>query len=516
MTRTRRNRVRRRLVRAVVAGSLIAVGVGLGAFNDWWVALFFGIPLVFAGIAISPRASRVSELPEFRRATSPDAPQVEVEALTRSSLTADDVQPTMVTATINPPDDTAYRARWITSMTKGNFQSLTDTPFTTLPPDALPPRDQTDTPEFDDQPGRWALAYPAVTLFVAGALLFGVAGGWHVEGPSLSGFDSAIGSDDESSDKEDATSLADQHRRMLDAIAEEVGPQGVRNVLSLSYQIDSPSAYARVFDPATGRATNINIGDGYSNSSIVPNTERANKTFDAAAIDPNVLGALVDPMTAAVRPYSTEPELEKVEIERRGPDGPVLIEGTIEPGEGVVDDYVVQATPDGTVAEFFDPADFGKSFELARRELVAARVPLNAPVIEEFIIQGIADGVSPVTASVIQNSGGVLVRYRLGDRGGEVAVAPGEFPVATTSAGRYRSEGFRFDSISADTFDRVRADLMRRASVPEYDRNAVGVEVERNRVDEAQQFVIRMDIANTENAEAVYTLDGRFIKEGRY
>ncbi|MGW8815207.1 hypothetical protein [Gordonia terrae] len=516
MTRTRRNRVRRRLVRAVVAGSLIAVGVGLGAFNDWWVALFFGIPLVFAGIAISPRASRVSELPEFRRATSPDAPQVEVEALTRSSLTADDVQPTMVTATINPPDDTAYRARWITSMTKGNFQSLTDTPFTTLPPDALPPRDRTDTPEFDDQPGRWALAYPAVTLFVAGALLFGVAGGWHVEGPSLSGFDSAIGSDDESSDEEDATSLADQHRRMLDAIAEEVGPQGVRNVLSLNYQIDSPSAYARVFDPATGRATNVNIGDGYSNSSIVPNTERANKTFDAAAIDPNVLGSLTEPMIAAVRPYSTEPELEKVEIERRGPDGPVLIEGTIEPGEGVVDDYVVQATPDGTVAEFFDPADFGKSFELARRELVAARVPLNAPVIEEFIIQGIADGVSPVTASVIQNSGGVLVRYRLGDRGGEVAVAPGEFPVATTSAGRYRSEGFRFDNISADTFDRVRADLMRRASVPEYDRNAVGVEVERNRVDEAQQFVIRMDIANTENAEAVYTLDGRFIKEGRY
>ena len=73
MTRTRRTRVRLRLLRATIAGSLIAVGVGLGAFNDWWVALFFGIPLVFAGIAVSPRASRVSELPEFRRATSPDA-----------------------------------------------------------------------------------------------------------------------------------------------------------------------------------------------------------------------------------------------------------------------------------------------------------------------------------------------------------------------------------------------------------------------------------------------------------
>ncbi|UPW11786.1 hypothetical protein M1C59_13715 [Gordonia terrae] len=515
MTRTRRNRVRRRLVRAVVAGSLIAVGVGLGAFNDWWVALFFGIPLVFAGIAISPRASRVSELPEFRRATSPDAPQVEVEALTRSSLTADDVQPTMVTATINPPDDTAYRARWITSMTKGNFQSLTDIPFTTLPPDALPPRDQTETPEFDDQPGRWALAYPAVTLLVAGALLFGVAGGWHVEGPSLSGFDSAVDSGD-ASDEEAGPNLADQHRRMLDAIVEYEGSQGLRNVLALNYQLDSSSDYARVFDPTTGRARNINVGDGYSNSSVVPNSDRANKTFDAAAIDPNTLGALTDPMVAAVRPYSTEPELEKVVIERREADGPVLITGTIEPGEDVVDDYVVQATPDGAIAEFFDPADFATSFELARRELAAARVPLDAPVIEEFIIQGTADGVSPVTASVIQNSGGVLVRYRLGDRVGEVAVAPGEFPVATTSAGRYRSDGFRFDSISADTFDRVRADLMRRASVPEFDHDAVGVEVELDRIGDTQQFVIRMDIANTEDAEAVYTLDGRFIKMGRY
>ncbi|MFC9982036.1 hypothetical protein [Gordonia sp. NPDC127522] len=515
MTRTRRTRVRLRLLRATIAGSLIAVGVGLGAFNDWWVALFFGIPLVFAGIAVSPRASRVSELPEFRRATSPDAPQVDVEALTRSSLTADDSQPTMVTATINPPNDTAYRARWITSMTKGNFQSLTDTPFTTLPPDALPPRDQPETPEFDDQPGRWALVYPAVTLLVAGALLFGVAGGWHVEGPSLSGFDSAIDSDDEDGE-EDAATLADQHRQMLDAIAEYAGPQGVHNVLQLDYEVGSPSASARVFDPDTGRARTINIGDGYSNSSVVPNTERANKTFDAAAIEPNTLGSLADPMVAAVRPYATEPELDKVVIERRGPDGPVLITGTIEPDEGVIDDYVVQATPDGTIAEFFDPADFAKSFELARRELAAARVPVDAPVIEEFIIQGTADGVSPVTASVIQNSGGVLVRYRLGDRGGEVAVAPGEFPVATVSEGRYRSVGFRFDSISADTLDQVRADLMRRASVPEYDRDAVGVEVERNRIDEAPQFVIRMDIANTDDAEAIYTLDGRFIKEGRY
>ncbi|MCG7631083.1 hypothetical protein MHN80_02040 [Gordonia McavH-238-E] len=516
MTRTRRNRVRRRLVRAVVAGSLIAVGVGLGAFNDWWVALFFGIPLVFAGIAISPRASRVSELPEFRRASSPDAPQVEVEALTRSSLTADDVQPTMVTATINPPDDTAYRARWITSMTKGNFQSLTDTPFTTLPPDALPPRDQTDTPEFDDQPGRWALAYPAVTLLVAGALLFGVAGGWHVEGPSLSGFDSAADSDVHEEDEAGPT-LAERHRRLMDAIVEHEGPQSQRNVVSLRYNVGSSSDQAIVVDPATGRTTSISAWDGDSNETRTSAFDRQ-ISFDAAVIDADVLGSIEAPMESAVRTHAADAELTAVRVERSGPNEPVMITGTVDGGEDTSSrDFEVQARPDGTVAEFFDPADFQKSFQLARDQLAAVRVPLNAPVIEQFIIQGIADGVSPVTASDIQNSGGVLVRYRIGDRGGEISVAPGHFPVTSISPSRYRGAGgFRFDSTSAEVFDRVRADLMRRASVPEYDRDAVGVKVERSRVSDEQRFVIAMQIAHTEDAKGLYTLDDTYIKPGLY
>ncbi|MGW9265041.1 MmcQ/YjbR family DNA-binding protein, partial [Gordonia terrae] len=124
------------------------------------------------------------------------------------------------------------------------------------------------------------------------------------------------------------------------------------------------------------------------------------------------------------------------------------------------------------------------------------------------------EAVHPISASEIQNSGGVLVRYRIGDRGGEVSVAPGHFPLASSSSSRYRSDGFRFDSISAEVFDRVRTDLMERASVPEYDRDAVAAEVERNYIDETRQFVIRMDIAHTDDAEGLYTLDGRFIRLG--
>lgn len=516
MTRTRRNRVRRRLVRAVVAGSLIAVGVGLGAFNDWWVALFFGIPLVFAGIAISPRASRVSELPEFRRATSPDAPQVEVEALTRSSLTAEDLQPTMVTATINPPNDTAYRARWITSMTKGNFQSLTDTPFTTLPSDALPPRDQPDTPEFDDQPGRWALVYPAVTLLVAGALLFGVAGGWHVEGPSLSGFDSAADSDDGPSTEEIETSLADRHRRMMDAIIEYAGPQGLRNVLQLNYQLDSSSDSARIFDPATGRATIINISDNYSNRSVVPNSDRANKTFDAAAIDPANLRAIAVSMHDEVIPVAPDSVLTSMTISRPVPGGPVILDGDIDSHDETIRDVEIQARPDGSVAEFFDPADFDRSFEVARRELVAARVPLDAPVIEEFVIRGTAHNTGGIDASAIQNSGGVLVDYTLPNRSGKVVVVPGHFPEVTNQPGRNRPAGFAFDAISPELFDAVRRDAMERGSIPDYDRDAVTIEMSDPPFFDDIPFAIRIDIANSETAEGLYAPDGRFIKQGHY
>ena len=46
------NRTRLRILRAVLGGLLIAVGIGLGAFNAWWVALFFGVPLVLSLIHI--------------------------------------------------------------------------------------------------------------------------------------------------------------------------------------------------------------------------------------------------------------------------------------------------------------------------------------------------------------------------------------------------------------------------------------------------------------------------------
>ncbi len=123
-----------RVGQAGAAGVLIALGIGLGAYNSWWVALLASLPLIVGGVALMPRPSRVSELDPFAEHTLGEMVPVRVDALTRSSLAEDDLQPTLVTATISPPHDTAYQARWITSMSRGDFRSLADSPDTVLPP----------------------------------------------------------------------------------------------------------------------------------------------------------------------------------------------------------------------------------------------------------------------------------------------------------------------------------------------------------------------------------------------
>ncbi|SDU22450.1 hypothetical protein [Gordonia westfalica] len=512
MSATFSSRTRLRLVRAVLAGLVVATGVGLGAFNAWWVALFIGIPLVFLGVAISPRASRVSELPEFRRGVTRDAPQIEVGALTRSSLGSDDLQPTMVTATINPPNDTAYEARWITSMTKGHFQALASSPFTTLPPDQLPPRDQADTPEFDDHPGRWAVIYPAVTFVTACALLFGVADNWTISVRSLQSSGSVV---DAPADDAEVT-LAARHQRLLDEIVEHLGPGSTRNVLRLSYNLDSSSDQAIVFDPTNGRATNINVWDGGSNASAMPTMDRADKTFDAATINPGSLGDIAGSMSAEVSPIVPDAELNGFEIQRPEPNEPVVLTGSFDPADTFIHDVEIEARTDGTVAQFFDPADFDAAFGVARDALGVADLPPDAPVLDEFVIRGIADNTPIISASSIQSSGGVLFRYTTPTRSGQIVVAPGTFPEASGNTGRYRPDGFAFDAVSPQVFDRVRDDAMKRGSIPEYDRGAVAIEVSDPPFTDEPPLAIRVEMARVDASKGMYTLDGQFIKAGHY
>ncbi|MET9198907.1 hypothetical protein [Gordonia sp. NPDC003585] len=506
-----------RVVRAAIAGLLIALGIGLGAFNAWWVALFIGVPLVFLGVAIGPRPSRISELGIFRRGPDRNAVAVHVHALTRSSLATEDLQPTMVSATVTPRDDTEYEARWITSMSKGHFQALTAQPFTTMPPGELPARRSgDDVPEFDDQPGRWAVIYPAVTVVALLALLFGVGQAWHVDA-KLPSITKALDLGDEKSD------YTSQLRTALETITDEFGQSGADNILSIRLYDTPSSDYATVFDPNTGETTNIWIDA--ARKSPTTDTRRKPSTFTAAELSSTDLTSVVNTMTRQISRFGGDTEISSIDIERpRNGDTirPVLINADFDGNTKIgISGVTMQATPDGTVAEFFDPTDFARSFELMRAALLNARIPLDDPVLTQFKIRSFAPG-TPYVGSAF-NSGGVRVEYRMPTRYGDLEIAPGRFPELTEYEGRNSTDGFAFTDVSLPVFESVRGQAIARGQVPPYDQDAIDIEMHDPPffdADDAQeaggppsQWAISVKIANVAAAEGIYSTQGKFLHD---
>ena len=513
------NRTRLRILRAVLGGLLIAVGIGLGAFNAWWVALFFGVPLVFTGIAIGPRPSRISELDIFRRGTDRASVPIRVEALTRSSLDTDDLQPTLVTATVTPPDDTEYEARWITAMSRGHVQALTTQPFTTLPPDLLPARTSgDDVPEFDDHPGRWAIIYPAVTVVALVALLFGVGQAWHI-GVTMPSISNAFDlTDDENPDY--STKL----RAALSTITDRFGPVGADNILSIRLDENAGSDYATVFDPNTGETTNIWMDT--ARTSPTTDSRRKASTFTAADLARTDLTAIVNTMTAQVTRFGGDSEIEDVTIERpRGSDdgrAPLLVSASFDGNTTIGSSGVtMQARPDGTVAEFFDPNDFARSFDLMRAAMVGEGLPLDMPVLTQFKIRSFAPN-TPYVGSAF-NGGGVRIEYRMPGRYGNLEIQPGRFPELTDYRGRATADGFTFAEVSLATFESVRRQAISRGNVPPYDQDAVDIEMSdppffdaedaRTAGARASKWAISIAIADVKAAEGIYSTTGTFLHD---
>ncbi|OHV05278.1 hypothetical protein [Mycobacterium talmoniae] len=494
--------------RAGVAGALIAAGIGLGAYNAWWVALCIAVPLVIAGLLVAPRPSRLSELPVFRPATGAPSAPIRVDALTRSSLATADLQPTLVTATISPPNDTAYQARWIASMSRGDFRSLTDSPLTALPPDRLPPRAPNRTPDFADQPGKWAVIYPGITVVATLAVLFGVGDAWHV---SIS-LPSAPAVHRPAETDKKATDLDARRDAMVRAVTAKLGPTAPENLLDLRFT-DSGSDYGTVFNPANGDATTVYIsssGDVYTTA--VPNTLRKTSTFAADDLASTSLTAVADKMAQQFRSAGKENRLETLEIKRSGPEQPIMLTGTFSGPNTFPFSRTIDARPDGTIAELFDPSDFAVSFRRAREALQSAGIAPSDRVVTTLQIRGITENTPNLHASEIQNSGGVLVEFESDDRSGSIVIVPGHFPEITDRSGS-ASDGFAFDDVSPATFDSVRAQAMQRGSLEPYESRAVDIEMSDPRTDRFG-LAIRIELAGVDAAAGTYSPTGEFLAQG--
>lgn len=492
-----------RVGQAGAAGAVIALGIGLGAYNAWWVALFISIPLLVAGFAMVPRPSRVSELEVFARATPAQSVPVRVDALSRSSLTNDDLQPTLVTATISPPHDTAYQARWIASMSRGNFRSLTDDPVTALPPDRLPPRDAADMPAFDDQPGKWAVIYPAVTILVALTVLFGVGNAWHV---SISTASTPAAPRADNGPKSKNMNLNARRDGMIRAITEQFGPAASNNLLDLRLT-GSGSDYGTVLDPTNGDSTIVyinNSGDAFTTpSQQVLRTDSTFAAGDIAAID---LTAIVDKMAQQLDSAGRRSDLETLQIRRSGPGAPVILTGTF--GSKTID-----ALPDGTVGEVFDPADFAVSFQRARNALALAGIAPSDRVLTNFEIRGTHRATPIAHPSELQSSGGVVLDFQTGDRSGQIIVVPGELPEVTDESYHSRRQTFAFDDIGLEVFESVRAQAMQRGALEPYEREAVQIWMTDREIDQ-HRLAIRIELAGVEAASGTYSVSGEFLAPG--
>ncbi|PVY32352.1 hypothetical protein [Williamsia muralis] len=260
-------------VRAAVAGAVLGCAVGLGAYNNWLVSLLVGVPLVVTALVISPRPRRIDGM--LKAGQSRKQIPVTIEALTRSSLDASDVQPTLVTATISPPNDTDYRARWLTAMPKPVAATVLQDADTTLPSALIPPRPDTSlsydvgiapgkATEFGNHPPKSTLLQPLITVLVAIALFVGVGDGWHIS-VSLpdTGFESSADSNGDDSDR----STQQRVDGMIAKIG-TLGPAAATNILALTLGTFG-NDNIQLLDPQAGEMVTFNYsesGDLWSDS----------------------------------------------------------------------------------------------------------------------------------------------------------------------------------------------------------------------------------------------------------
>lgn len=498
------NRMTARLFRSAAAGAVTASGIGLGAFNAWWVALIVGVPLVVAGVAILPRATRISELPRFRRGVTTGSVPIEITAMTRSTLAGGDDQPTLVTARVTPADDTEYEGRWISAMARGHFTSLTGDPQTTLPADRIPSRTAC-TPGFSSSPGRRAALYPLAMVVAGAVVLFGVPESvWNVD-LSLSSTDTAVGAVSD-------VSTLDRRRDALLSAVQSTDTSARHNILSLTFA-DGGSDRAQVYDPATGEAVNLWISGGEVRQSRSSTNLRKPSTFDATEVASTDIATIVTEMGRRTSAFAGAVGFSDLTIARGAPGQPVLLSGTFENPDDITDDHIIEATPAGRVAEFFQPGDFTAAFATLGAALSDAGIPTTEPVLTRLEIRGLAGNTPIMFAGQIQNSGGALAAFSTGSTAGQVVVVPGRFPEVTSRPSRSRPAGFRFDDVGAATFDSVRRQAMQRGAVEVVDRNAIDIQATTD-FQPAGTAVILVAIGDADNSEGTYTLGGQFLRAG--
>lgn len=312
-------------------------------------------------------------------------------------------------------------------------------------------------------------------------------------------------------DVDDQTGLPRNPQALFDLAldhADALVPNGSSTLLQVT--IGERNLQLRVYDPTNGNAVYASYSSRRWSS---PTARRASSrvTFsraDTADLDLDTVSPRVVAVAEDLRLDPAE-GIDDITVARRSGDDLLVAEYSIDRRD-------IQVDARGRVA---DTAGAGfldtmlPALDTALREL---RVDPAAAQITRLDFRTIADGSSPIMASSIQNSGGVLVALSSG-RYESVTVVPGTFASSRDRNSREGS-GFPLAAVTTEALQKARDDLLARHGRPVFDGALVGLQIGPAPGGRNEGPVIRMQVGPSggTRAVAVYSLDGRFLREGTW
>ncbi len=303
---------------------------------------------------------------------------------------------------------------------------------------------------------------------------------------------------------------ADPDAQLVEALAEadRLAPGGAEHLLAIDLEDDS--SRVRVYDPRNGdELSSFRSGDRWHPAAPRRATQR--RVFGRSELTQLNLTAATGKVAAVAGELGltrrgAHPS-DGIELHRREDD--LLV------AEFTVADRPIEVDARGAVADTAGVADPGAVLETSARILRGLRLDPAAPIVRNADFRTITEGSWPLSASAIQNSGGISLDLAAGPYG-SVRVVPGCFPLATPRTGR-EAEGFPLTAVTSATLLAVRDDLLARNDLPAFDGDLVAFALGGAPGDRAQGPVIRMAVGpSTGRAAGVYTFDGEFLRPGSW
>ncbi|WOC14165.1 hypothetical protein [Gordonia sp. MP11Mi] len=331
-----------------------------------------------------------------------------------------------------------------------------------------------------------------------------------------------IGTDDESTESGGSETteapVADEldlDARLADAFAQAdaMVPNGSASILELRFGW-SPSV--AVLDSRNGNKVSVSqSGDGWGTPSTSRATER--DTFSRAELTNLSLSDAAVKVARGAREIGdsgTVTDRTAIEIKRRSDDGLLLVSFDS-------DDIMrkIQVDADGNLPDTLDAGAVDTVMVAAVRIMKAAGVGPRTHL-TGFDFKSTIDEATIPAASSVQSSGGIEMEFDDGPVESIIAV-PGEFPKVAQRDGRGypRTPRFVLSELSQASVLRARDDLMRRNDSPTYDSGVVGFQAGDMPGDSGGDAPARIRISVgpvNGNVEGVYSLNGRFVRDGSW